>query len=283
VHMIRNSCDHGIEAAEARRAAGKPEAGTVTLRAYHSGGSIVIEIQDDGRGLDRARILAKALEKGIYTPDRALDQIPDSEVYNLIFLPGFSTAEKVTDISGRGVGMDVVRRNIEALRGKVEIQSVPGKGATFMMRLPLTMAIIDGMVVRIGTQRYVLPTLTIVQSFRPKQADVNTVVGRGEVVTVRGSLLPIYRLNRIMKLEEGVDEITDALLIVIETADSRCALMVDEIIGQQQVVIKSLGQGINTIRGVSGGAILGDGRVALILDVNGVVKEATAKEAEYAA
>ncbi len=278
VHMIRNACDHGIETADKRRAAGKPEAGNLTLRAYHQGGSIVIEIEDDGQGLNRDVILKKAVERGLYSPDRDVSDIPDTEVYNLILLPGFSTAETVTDISGRGVGMDVVRRNIEALRGKTEIRSTPGKGSTFVLRLPLTMAIIDGMIVRLGSQRYVIPTLSIEQSFQPRRDQISSVLGRGEVVSVRGSLLPIYRLNRIFNRNEGIDDPTESLLIVLESNDSRCCLLVDEIIGQQQVVIKTLGQGLGRARGVSGGAILGDGRVALILDVDGLIREATSSE-----
>jgi len=275
IHMVRNACDHGIEPAADRIACGKPESGTLSLRAYHQGGSIVIEIADDGRGLDRARILRKAVERGLIPGDRNLDEISDNEAYNLIFMPGFSTAEKITDISGRGVGMDVVKRNLEALRGKVEIRSEFGKGTTFLLWLPLTMAIIDGMVVRVGSQRYVVPTHAIEQSFRPGDNDLHTTVQRGEMAMVRGSLLPIYRLNRTLALREGVDELTRALLLVLDSAEGRCCLAVDEILGQQQVVIKSLGQGLPRLRGVSGGAILGDGRVALILDVSGIVGEAT--------
>jgi len=278
VHMIRNSCDHGVEPADVRRAAGKQEAGNIWLRAFHSGGSIVIEIEDDGKGLDRARILAKAVEKGIYTPDRPVADIPDSEVFNLVFLPGFSTAEKVTDLSGRGVGMDVVRRNIDALRGKVDIRSTAGKGTVFSMRLPLTMAIIDGMVVRVGKQRYVIPTLSIERSFRPKSDEVHTVVGKGELAMVRGSLLPIFRLREVLGHERD-DSGAGDLLIVVESQDARACLAADEIIGQQQVVIKTLGQATQSIRGVSGGAILGDGRVALILDIDGILSEATSAAA----
>lgn len=278
VHMIRNSCDHGIESPEDRVKVGKPETGTLTLRAYHQGGSIVIEIQDDGKGLDRDKILTKAIEKGIYTPERELSEIPDSEVFNLIMLPGFSTAARITDISGRGVGMDVVRRNIEALRGKLEIHSVAGKGTTFKMSLPLTMAIIDGMIVRVGSQRYVIPTLSIEQSFRPTSAQVHTVAGQGEMALVRDSLLPIYRLNKIFHVNEGTNNIEEGLLLVLESNDSRCCLLIDEIIGQQQVVIKRLGQGLEPLRGVSGGAILGDGKVALIIDVAGLLTEATQSE-----
>lgn len=271
VHMIRNSCDHGVESVEERRAAGKAPIGEVALRAYHAGGSIVIEIADDGRGLRRDKLLAKAKSRGVLPQDADEASMPDSEVFALIFLPGFSTADKVTDISGRGVGMDVVRRNIEALRGKIEIRSTPGAGTTFLLRLPLTMAIIDGMVVRVGKQRYVLPTLSIQQSFRPKDEDIKTAVGVGEMVKVRGSMLPIYRLNRVLELHEGLDRIADALLIVMEADDSRFCLMVDEILGQHQVVIKTLTQTGQQLKGVSGGAILGDGRVALILDVAQVV------------
>jgi two-component system chemotaxis sensor kinase CheA len=272
VHMIRNSCDHGIEPIDERTAAGKSESGNLTLRAYHQGGSIIIEVDDDGRGLNREKILRKAVERGVVPKDRDPNELSDKEVFNLVFLPGFSTADKVTDISGRGVGMDVVRRNIEALRGKVEIESTPGQGSIFRMRLPLTMAIIDGMVVRVGTQRYVLPTLAIEQSFQPTDDQIHTVALRGEMARVRGDLLPIYRLKRVFRLNEGIDEACEALLIVIESTGSRCSLLVDEILGQQQVVIKSLGQGIGRLPGVAGGAILGDGRVALILDVDGLVR-----------
>jgi two-component system chemotaxis sensor kinase CheA len=236
----------------------------------------VVEVEDDGKGLDRARILRKAIEKGIYSPDRPLDEIPDHEVFELVFLPGFSTAEKVTDISGRGVGMDVVRRNIEALRGKVDIRSTAGKGTVFSMRLPLTMAIIDGMVVRVGTQRYVIPTLSIEQSFRPQKRDLHTVTGTGEMAMVRGALLPVYHLCEVLGMGPRSRETSEALLIAVETHDARACVAVDDILGQQQVVIKTLGSGARATRGVAGGAILGDGRVALILDVGGIVQEAAA-------
>jgi len=274
VHMIRNACDHGVEPADERRKAGKSEQGTLRLRAFHSGGSIVIEVEDDGRGLSRERILRKCAEKGLIDPGRNPDDIPDAEVFNYIFLPGFSTAEKVTDISGRGVGMDVVRRNIEALRGSVEIHSTPGKGSVFSMRLPLTMAIIDGMVVRVGSQRYVVPTLNIERSFRPTAKDLTVVLGKGEVARVRDHLLPIYRLQRIFALSEGCRELGEGLLLVLENGKKRACVFVDEILGQQQVVIKTLGETRPAIRGVSGGAILGDGRVALIVDVGGLLEEA---------
>lgn len=274
VHMIRNACDHGIEPEEERIRAGKPPIGTLALRAYHRGGSIVIEVADDGRGLDREKILKKAIERGL-VGDRDPAEISDDEVHNMIFLPGFSTAEKVTDISGRGVGMDVVRRNIEALRGHVEIRSKKGEGSTFYMRLPLTMAIIDGMVVRVGTQRYVVPTLNIEQSFRPTPEQIHTVAGgRGEMAMVRGSLLAVHRLKSLFGLGEGEEDLTNALLLVLDANGDRACLVVDEILGQQQVVIKNLGRGLGSIRGVSGGAILGDGRVAPILDVSGLLASA---------
>jgi two-component system chemotaxis sensor kinase CheA len=274
VHMVRNACDHGIESEADRIAAGKPPAGTLTLKAFHRGGMIVIEVGDDGRGLQRERILKKCLEKGLIPADRRTDEIPDAEVYNYVFLPGFSTAEKITDISGRGVGMDVVKRNIEALRGKIEIRSTPGAGSTFSMQLPLTMAIIDGMLVRVGGQRYVVPTLAIERSFRPTPEQVHTLLGKGELAMVRGDLLPIRRLNRVFGLDEGVDRICEGLLIVLESGGSRCCLLVDEILGQQQVVIKNLGQDGYRLPGVTGGAILGDGRVALIVDVGGLMQQA---------
>jgi len=278
VHMVRNACDHGIEGASDRVKAGKDPVGNLTLRSYHAGGSIVIEVQDDGRGLPREKILQKAVEKGVIPPERDPESLSDHEINNMIFAPGFSTADKVTDISGRGVGMDVVRRNIEALRGKVEIISKPGKGSTFVMKLPLTMAIIDGMVVCVGSQRYVLPTLAIRQTYRPTKDEIETVMGRGEMVSVRGTLLPLYRLKSVFNLTNGLDDPAEALAIVLENNDTCCALMVDEIIGQQQVVIKSLGEGIGKIQGVSGGAILGDGRVAPIIDIAGLIQNAQASK-----
>ena len=271
VHMIRNAIDHGIEMPADRVAAGKEEEGQLALRAFHQGGSIVIEIKDDGRGIDRARVFRNALDKGLLEPGTNPKSMTDSEVFNLIFMPGFSTADAVTDLSGRGVGMDVVRRNIEALRGKIEIESSLGRGTTFRLRLPLTLAIIDGMVVRIGKSRYVVPTLSIEQSFRPNIEDVHHVIDRGECVHVRGSVLPIYRLNEIFGQDDGCERIEEGILIVVEVDGQRSCLFVDEILGQQQVVIKSLGMSRDRIVGLSGGAIMTDGRVALILDVGTLV------------
>ncbi|RKY26816.1 MAG: chemotaxis protein CheA, partial [Planctomycetota bacterium] len=268
VHMMRNAVDHGIESREERMAAGKPETGTVTLRAYHAAGNVVIEIIDDGKGLDRDKILKKAIEKGIIEPGR---EPPDSEVFNLIMGAGFSTAEVVTDVSGRGVGMDVVRRNIESLRGKQEIASEKGKGTTFTVRLPLTLAIIDGMLLRVGRDIYIVSTASINQAFQPEEGAVSTVAQKGEMVMLRGELIPIVRLHRLFNVKEAHEDFNKSLLVVVESDNRRCALMIDEIIGQQQIVIKSLGKTFGNIRGISGGAILGDGHVGLILDVAGLL------------
>lgn len=272
VHMIRNAIDHGIEPPDVRTSIGKGEEGQVTLSAYHQGGSIVIEIRDDGRGLDRDKVFAKAVSKGLIANDATSQAMTDGEVFNMIFLPGFSTAETVTDLSGRGVGMDVVRRNIEALRGKIEIESTSGNGTVFRLRLPLTLAIIDGMIVRVGQSRYVVPTLSIEQSFRPNTADVHYVVDRGECVHVRGAVLPVHRLKEIFDQADGCTDLGAGILIVVEVDGQRSCLFVDEILGQQQVVIKSLGMSRDRIVGLSGGAIMTDGRVALIIDVGTLVE-----------
>lgn len=271
VHLIRNAIDHGLETPDVRQANGKNPCGRVELRAFHQGGAIVIEIVDDGAGLSRDRILAKAIEKNVLPKDQDPDEMTDSQVWDLIFQPGFSTAAVVSDISGRGVGMDVVRRNIEKMRGKVEITSKFGHGSVFSLRLPLTLAIIDGMIVRVGSQRYVLPTLSIEQSFRPKADQLHGVMNAAEMVKVREMLLPIHRLRELFDQEDGIVEAEKGILIVLEDNGARCCLMVDEILGQQQVVIKSLGQAGSALRGISGGAILGDGRIALIVDVDGLV------------
>ena len=275
VHLIRNAIDHGLETPSERAAAGKSENGRVELRASHQGGAIVIEIIDDGRGLSRDKILGKALEKGCLPPDAVPEELSDSQVWDLIFQPGFSTAASVSDISGRGVGMDVVRRNIEKMRGKVEISSQAGKGSIFTLRLPLTLAIIDGMVVRVGDQRYVLPTLSIEQSFRPKAEQMHGVMNEDEVVKVRDMLLPIHRLRDLFEQADGEVDPVQGILIVLEDNGERCCFMVDEILGQQQIVIKSLGEAGAGMSGISGGAILGDGRIALIVDVDGLVTRTT--------
>lgn len=267
IHMIRNSVDHGIEPAEVRLAQGKSPQGTVHLRAFHRGGNIVIEIEDDGAGLSRDRIRAKAIEKGILRPGA---EPPDSEIFQLIFAPGFSTAEKVTDISGRGVGMDVVRRNIEKLRGRVEIQSQPGRGSVFTLHLPLTLAIIDGMIVGVGGQRFIVPTLSVRESFRPTAGQINTLRGEAEMMLVRGHLLPVVRLGRLFDARRGGDRATEIAMVVESNRGVRC-LMVDELLGKQEVVIKSLGETFKANPLLAGAAILGDGRVGLILDVDALV------------
>jgi two-component system chemotaxis sensor kinase CheA len=267
VHLVRNAVDHGIEPPQERERNGKPKEGTLILKAYHSGGNIVVEISDDGRGLDRNKIIEKAISKGLIQPDQNMS---DTEIINLIFLPGFSTADKVTDISGRGVGLDVVRKAVETLRGRVDVSSEIGKGCTFSVRLPLTMAITDGMLVKVGNQRYILPTVNIDMSFRPNAEALSTIVGRGEVVVFKGKVLPIFRLHRLFNIENAVEDPTRGLLIIIGEGNQRCALLVDELVGQQQVVAKPLGDGIGKIQGIEGGAILGDGRVGLILDPQGI-------------
>jgi two-component system chemotaxis sensor kinase CheA len=263
VHMMRNAVDHGVESGEQRRAAGKDPSGTVRLRAYHAAGNVVIELQDDGKGLDREKIIAKALDRGLVEQDHHLT---DNEAFGLIFQAGFSTAEKVTDVSGRGVGMDVVRKGIDSLRGRIELASKPGEGTTVTIRVPLTMAIADAMLVSVGGERFLLPTISIEQSFRPEPESVSTVVKRGEMVMVRGNLLPVFRLHRLFSVADAITDPSQALMIIIEAEDKRCALMVDELLGQQQVVIKALGQSMGQLAGVAGGAILGDGNVGLILD-----------------
>jgi two-component system, chemotaxis family, sensor kinase CheA len=270
VHMVRNAVDHGLEAnAELRRQAGKSPTGRIELRAFHKGGNIHVEISDDGRGLDRQAILAKAVERGLVAPDAKLT---DSEVWNLVFEPGLSTAKVVTDVSGRGVGMDVVRRNIEQLRGQIEIQSTVGKGTTFSIRLPLTLAIIDGMVIRVGQQRYVIPTLSVIRSVRPAPEDLSTVLGRGEMLSLQGKLIPLFRLSQLFDVEGAEQDPTHAIVVIVEDEGRQIGLLTDDLLGQQQIVIKSLGESMQGIPGLSGGAVMPDGHVGLILDVSGLAK-----------
>ncbi len=269
VHILRNSVDHGIEPPDERINNGKPEKGVVHLNAFHRGGSIVIEIRDDGRGICKEKVLEKAIEKGLVG---SATDITDQQIYQLIFHPGFSTAEKVTDISGRGVGMDVVRRNIEKLRGRIDIQSKEGEGTSISIALPLTLAIIDGMVVQAGNEKYIIPTLSIEESFRPDKEDIISVQNRGEMCNLRGNLLSIVRLASLYQGNAVHRDLWDALLVVVESDGMKTCIMVDELIGQQQVVIKSIGETFKNVRGVAGGAILGDGRVGLILDVRGLIE-----------
>jgi len=264
VHMVRNSVDHGIEPEAERIEAGKSPNGRVELRAFHQAGNIVIEIRDDGKGLSRERILKKAVDNGIV---EAGQELSDEEVFKLIFHAGLSTAQKVTSVSGRGVGMDVVRKNIEALRGKVDISSTPGAGTTFTIRLPLTLAIIDGQIVKVGSDRYLIPINSIVRSLKPKTEQLSSVQNRGEMVMVRGELLPMVRLHRLFDVVPATEDPAESLLVVVAEDKNKCCLLVDELLGQQQVVIKSLGEGLGAVKGVSGGAIMGDGKVSLILDI----------------
>ena len=269
VHMIRNSVDHGIEPAAERRAAGKTPQGRIELRAHHVGGNIHIDIEDDGRGLNREAIVQRGIERGlIQNPDGMSDQ----DVYALIFHPGFSTAKQITEISGRGVGMDVVKRNIESLRGNVLIRTDPGKGSLFTLVLPLTTAIIDGMLVRVGAETHIMPTLSILESFRPDPGQVHAVVGQGEMVSFRGSLLPMFRLSRLLDVPHACEDPRQAIVMVVEEYGKQWGLMVDDLLGQQQIVIKSLGEGLGRTEGVVGASILADGRPGLILDLADIIR-----------
>jgi two-component system chemotaxis sensor kinase CheA len=264
MHMVRNALDHGIEAPVERLEAGKSATARVLLKAGHQSGHIVIEISDDGRGLNRDKILRKAIQRGLAAPNATLT---DNEVFNFIFHPGFSTAEKITDVSGRGVGMDVVRKHIQKLRGRVEIQSALGRGTTFQLKLPLTLAIIDALVAGVGTERYIVPIYIVREMLRPTPDMISTVQGKAEMALVRGSLLPLVRLHECFGVTPRSTDPCECLLIVAESGEKRFCLMVDELIGKQEVVIKSLGEKFEHVEGVAGGAILGDGRVGLILDL----------------
>jgi len=272
VHMIRNSVDHGIETPQERKNKGKNPSGKVELKAYHKGGNIVIEIVDDGKGLDRERILNKAIQNGIVKEGQ---EMTDQEVYRLIFHAGLSTAEKVTSISGRGVGMDVVRKNIESLRGRVDIDSKPGQGTIFSIALPLTLAVIDGQIVTIAEEKYIIPTISIVQNLHPAPDQISTTHGgKAEMMLVRGEILPLVRLYKLFDIEPEFTDPCDSLVVVVTDGDKRCCIQVDSLLGQQQVVIKSLGEYLGSITGVSGGAIMGDGNVSLILDIPGLINMA---------
>jgi two-component system chemotaxis sensor kinase CheA len=267
-HLVRNSVDHGIETPEKRKAAGKSEIGILTLSAAHKGGSIVIEVTDDGAGLNRERILAKAQSNGLAVSEN----MSDSEVFSLIFAPGFSTAEVVTDVSGRGVGMDVVKRNITAMGGVVEIRSALGFGTTISIALPLTLAILDGMSVSLGNSVYVVPLNLIVETLQPKAEDIKTVTGEGYMVHVRGEYLPMIALHRLFNHHTDITDPTKGVLVLIEADGKKSALFVDRLVGQQQVVIKSLETNFKKVTGVSGATIMGDGSVALILDVPAIIQ-----------
>jgi two-component system chemotaxis sensor kinase CheA len=267
-HLVRNSLDHGLETADDRVAKGKSPVGTITLRAFHQGGNVVIEVADDGRGLDRAKILAKARSRGMPVDD----SMTDGEVFSLIFEAGFSTAEQVTDVSGRGVGMDVVRRNIHALGGRVDIASEFGRGCTVSIRLPLTLAILDGMSVAVGGELFIVPLGFIAESLQPQPADIRTVGGQGVVLHVRGEYLPVLRLHEAMGIVPKVEEFHRGIMVIIEADGDRIAMFVDDLVGQHQVVIKSLESNYRKVYGVSAATIMGDGRVALIIDAAALVR-----------
>jgi len=267
VHLVRNSLDHGLETPDKRLAAGKPETGLLHLNAYHQGGNIVIEISDDGAGLNEEKILQKAIEKGLVPAGEPLSA---DKIHELIFMPGFSTADVVSDVSGRGVGMDVVRKNINSLGGSVEVVSERGVGSTFTIRLPLTLAIMDGQTIQVGDQKYIIPLISIIESVEIKPGTVKNVTGKGEVYTLRDEYVPLIRLREVFNLESGSDNLDDGLLVVVECEGRKVGLFVDELLAQQQVVIKSLETNYRKVTGVAGATILGDGTVALILDIAGL-------------
>ena len=267
-HLVRNSVDHGIELPEKRRDSGKSEIGKLTLSAAHQGGNIVIEVSDDGGGLNRDRILAKAKSQGLPVSDT----MPDADVWQLIFAPGFSTAEVVTDVSGRGVGMDVVKRNITAMGGTVDIRSTPGSGTTIAISLPLTLAILDGMSVKVGEEIYILPLGYVIESLQPAAVDVKEVAGQGKVVKVREEYLPLIPLYQIFAIEPRFEDPSQGIIVILETDGRKAALLVDSLVGQQQVVVKNLESNFRKVAGISGATILGDGGVSLILDVSALLR-----------
>jgi two-component system chemotaxis sensor kinase CheA len=268
-HLVRNAVDHGMEEKELRQQSGKPAMGTITLRASSRGGHIHIEVQDDGRGLNRDRIYQKALDRGLVPPGA---RPSDEELNALIFEPGFSTVEEVSDLSGRGVGMDVVRQNVRALGGRIEVDSQPGRGTLIRLVLPLTLAILDGLTVRVGEETFVFPLASVLESFQRQGSDVQTVKGDREVISLRGEFIPVVRLQRLLALGSGQDGSGRALMVLVESEGRRAAMAVDELLGQQQVVIKSLETHYKRVEGISGATILGDGHVALILDVPGLMR-----------
>jgi len=278
VHLVRNAVDHGLESTQDRVASGKPAQGVVRLRAYHQGSNIALEVRDDGHGLDAKKLTDKAIERGLLKPGTLLT---DDQAHQLIFASGFSTKAQITDISGRGVGMDVVKSNVTALQGEIEVETEKGKGTCFRILLPLTLSIIDGMVVRSGEERYVVPIAQVYESVQPTKDDVHFVTGIGEVLSLRGDNLPLYRLGAVLgrKGAQGTRTISESIAIVIRSGKHPFSILVDDIIGHQQVVIKRLGNEVQHLKGISGGAILGDGRAALILDFNELVSRGAAKTA----
>jgi len=269
VHLVRNSMDHGIELPETRAKLGKPETGTLSLNAFHQGGNIVIEISDDGAGLNKEKIRKKAIENGLIDES---EELPDSKIYELLFQPGFSTAEKVTDVSGRGVGMDVVKKNIQALGGVVEVSTVAGQGTTFSIRLPLTLAILDGQLIRVGEQTYIVPLISIIESLQIEKNSINSVAGKADLYKLRDEYIPVIRLYEAFDIQPDSRSLENGLLVVVEGDGHKAGLFVDDLLAQQQVVIKSLETNYKKVEGLSGATILGDGRVALIVDVAGVIR-----------
>ena len=274
VHLVRNSIDHGIERPDVRIAAGKPAAGSLRLNACHRGGNIAVEVSDDGGGLDCARVLAKARSRGLVGAD---EELSDSQIFDLIFLPGFSTAEQTTDVSGRGVGLDVVLRNVKELGGKIEVSSERGKGARFVITLPLTLAIVDGQSIAVGRENYIVPLVSIIESLQIRQGSLNRIAGRGEVFAFRGDYVPVIRLHELFGVEPRAQDVEEGLIVIVEGDGRRVGLFVDDLLGQQQVVIKSLETNYGHVDGVSGATILGDGSVALILDLPGIIRRAGAR------
>ncbi|WP_206485549.1 chemotaxis protein CheA [Thalassotalea sp. G2M2-11] len=267
-HLVRNAVDHGIETAEQRLASGKPAKGVITLDAYHQGGSIVIEISDDGSGINRQAVFDKAVEKGVVDKNTVLN---DNQVFDLIFEPGFSTAKEISDISGRGVGMDVVKKNIQSLGGRIQVESEPGKGSTFKVNLPLTLAILDGQLVRVGSETYIIPLITIVESLQAKPEHINRVSGDMLLYRLREDNVPIIPVCKLFNIDAEHQRVEDALLVVVESDGQKVGLMVDDLLAQQQVVIKSLQDNYQQVEGISGATILGDGSVAMILDIPGMI------------
>lgn len=277
VHLVRNSLDHGLESSEDRLANGKSSNGTITLNAYHHGGNIVIEVKDDGAGLNKDRILSKAIEKGLVQPD---EKLSDSQIYDLIFQAGFSTADVVSDVSGRGVGMDVVRRNIAELNGSIEVTSNPGKGSVFSIRLPLTLAILDGQLVKVGNEVYIFPLVSIVESIQLEKHMLNNITGSQYVMQLRDDYIPIICLQDVFNTGANTKDLEGAMLVVVEGDNEKLGIVVDELLGQQQVVIKSLEQNYQKVDSISGATILGDGRVALIVDVSGLNNKPSDKNSD---
>jgi two-component system chemotaxis sensor kinase CheA len=274
-HLVRNAVDHGVDLPEDRRAAGKPDRARLTISARHQSGNVIVTVEDDGRGLNFEKIVARGREKGLIGENESPSA---SRLRNLIFEPGFSTAERVTEISGRGMGLDVVRRNIQELGGHVAVESEPGQSTSFILTLPLTLAIIDGLIIRTDSERYIVPITSIVESVRPARKDVFTIQSRGEVINVRGMLLPIVRISEFAGSNSSQRHPSESIVMIVECGGERCGLMVDEILGQQQVVIRSLGERLKSVRGIASGAILADGRVGLILDVSQILQTARDRE-----